>query len=222
MRRAVRAVAAAAFASLALAAPAAAHIDIQPATVTQGQATEFEVRVPTERPLATTAVRIDFPDAITVYSFAQPPPGWSMKPRLSSDGTYEGVDYTGGSSGVDRYVTFRFLGTGFTAGQAIFPTRQTYADDAVKPWTGPPEQPGEASAESGPTDPGPAPSVSVVAQGTPAGPAAAASSSSDDDSGAAIWLGVIAIAIAALAGVGVGLLWSTRPARLPPDADDER
>lgn len=35
--------------------------------------------------------------------------------------------------------------------------------------------------------------------------------------GAAVWLGVIAIAISALAALGAGLLWSTRPARLPEE-----
>jgi hypothetical protein len=46
---------------------------------------------------------------------------------------------------------------------------------------------------------------------------AAAASGGDDGSGAAIWLGVIAIGISALAALGVGLLWSTRPARLPEE-----
>jgi len=45
----------------------------------------------------------------------------------------------------------------------------------------------------------------------------AAPGGDDDDSGAAIWLGVIAIAISALSAFGVGMLWSTRPARLPDD-----
>jgi hypothetical protein len=57
-----------------------------------------------------------------------------------------------------------------------------------------------------------------VAAGTAVSDApAAVAGRDDDDSGAAIWLGVIAIGIAALAAIGVGLLWSTRPARLPED-----
>ena len=55
-----------------------------------------------------------------------------------------------------------------------------------------------------------------------AAPAAVAAGGDDDDSGAAIWLGVIAIGISALAAVGVGLLWSTRPARLPEDDEEKR
>jgi len=45
-----------------------------------------------------------------------------------------------------------------------------------------------------------------------AGPAA-----DDGGSDAGVWLGVVAIGIAALAVLGVGLLWSSRPAPLPPE-----
>lgn len=204
---------------LAAAVPASAHVDVIPGTVVQGTATEFTVRVPTERPLATTAVSIGFPDQVTVYSFAPPPPGWTAHPRLSADGTYTGVVYRG-ESGVDRYVSFRFLATPFTAGRVTFPVRQTYADGKVKPWTGPPETAGTPSAaESGPEDPGPSAAVEVLPEGTAVG-ATAAAGQGDDDSGAAVWLGVIAIAVSAMAALGVGLLWSTRPARLPPDDEE--
>ena len=52
------------------AAPAAAHIDILPTTVEAERSTEFTVRVPTEREIPTTSVRVDFPKQVTVYSFA--------------------------------------------------------------------------------------------------------------------------------------------------------
>ena len=62
--------------------------------------------------------------------------------------------------------------------------------------------------------------MEIVAAGSAVpGAPAAANATDDGDSGAAIWLGVIAIVIAALAALGVGLLWSTRPARLPEDEE---
>lgn len=217
MRAAVGVLAAAAW--LALAAPAMAHVEVLPSTVTQGQATEFTVRVPTERTVPTTQVRVDFPSQVTVFSFADPPPGWTLRPIRSRDGRSIGVIYDGGAIAVGRYADFHFLGTPFGSGTAIWSARQRYADGLVKPWTGPPETPGKAEPESGPTAPGPAPAVAIVAPGASSAPAAPAASSGGggDDSSAGVWLGIIAIGISALAALGVGLLWSTRPARLPGD-----
>lgn len=211
MRRLAALAAAAALA--AGAAPAVAHIDVLPDEVAQGEALEFTVRVPTERDLPTTRVRIDFPSQITVYSFGAPPPGWAVRPVFGPDKRYRGVVYTGGRIPAGQYADFRMLGTPFESGSALWKTRQTYADGQVKPWTGPPELPGDATRENGPADPGPA---AVVTIGEPGQAVEGTDAASDDeDSGPAIWLGVIAIAISALALLALGFLWSTRPARLP-------
>jgi uncharacterized protein YcnI len=210
----------AAVAWLALAVPAAAHVEVLPSSVTQGEATQFTIRVPTERDVPTTQVRVDFPAQVTVFSFADPPPGWTLRPLKAPDGRFRGVVYSGGSIVASRYADFHVLGTAFESGTAVWPSRQRYADGQVKPWTGPPEEPGGAEApETGPTDPGPAAAVQIAAPGTAAPEAGAATGGGDDDdgSGAGIWLGVIAIGISALAALGVGMLWSTRPARLPGD-----
>jgi hypothetical protein len=113
------------------------------------------------------------------------------------------------------------LGTPFESGTAVWKVRQTYADGVVKPWTGPPEKPGDETAETGPGAPGAAAAVTVLEAGVSVGGTAAAAAS-DDDSDAAIWLGVIAIGISALAMLAVGFLWSTRPATLPLDDDDDQ
>jgi len=200
---------------LAAAAPAAAHVDVLPREVAQGEAVEFTIRVPTERDLPTTAVEVEFPPQVTVFSFAEPPPGWRVRALRAGDGRFRGVRYTGGRIGVGRYADFRVLGTPFESGTATWPARQTYADGLVKPWTGPPDAGGGATAETGPEEPGPAAAIEIAAPGEPTGGLAAPGG--DEGSGAAIWLGVIAIGISALAALGVGLLWSTRPARLPEE-----
>ena len=74
---------------------------------------------------------------------------------------------------MERYVDFHVLGTPFESGTAVWKTRQTYADGLVKPWTGPPEKPGEEAPESGPTDPGPAATVTILEPGQAASGAAA-------------------------------------------------
>jgi uncharacterized protein YcnI len=208
---------------LAVAAPAAAHVDVLPTTVTQGEATEFTARVPSERDLPTTRVRLDVPEQVTVYSLGEPPRGWDVTPIRGADGRIRSIVWGGGSIPPERYADFTFLGTAFGEGEAVWPARQTYADGQVKPWTGPPET--EGAVESGPGDPGPAARVTIAAEGAaPAtgGSTSSSSSSSSDDSGVGIWLGVIAIAIAALAMLAVGFLWSTRPLTLPGDEEPPR
>jgi hypothetical protein len=202
---------------LAGAGSALAHVEVLPASVPAGEAVEFTIRVPTERDIATAGVRVDFPSQVTVFSFADPPAGWRLVPLRAPDGRFRGVVYRGGRIPPGRYADFRLLGTPFEEGLAVWPTLQTYADGQAKPWTGPPELPGQAdSAETGPTAPGPAPAVEI---GSPGSTPAAATAEDDDGSGAAIWLGVIAIGIALLSAVAVGFLWSTRPAKLPDDGE---
>lgn len=206
-----------ALATLALltggAAPAAAHVDVLPREVAQGEAVEFTVRVPTERDLSTIRVRVDVPTQVTVYSFAVPPAGWTMRPVRGPDQRFRSVIYSGGQIPPGQYVDFHVLGTPFESGTALWRTRQTYADGTVKLWTGPPETPGATTEESGPTDPGPAAAVTIAEPGQGLG--AGAATTTKDDSGAAIWLGVLAIVISAMALLALGFLWSTRPARLP-------
>lgn len=207
-------------AALAVATPATAHVEVLPDRVEQGKALELTVRVPTERNLPTTAVQVQFPTQVTVYSFGQPPSGWTVTPRLATDGRYRGVTFTGGTIGVGRYADFTMLATPFETGTVLWKVRQTYQDGQVKAWTGTPVDQGGSSQETGPSAPGPAAEMEIVAAGAAVPGAPAEADSGDDDSGAAIWLGVIAIGISALAAVGVGLLWSTRPARLPEDDEE--
>jgi uncharacterized protein YcnI len=212
----------AACAALFAAAPAAAHVDVLPVRVEVERATEFTVRVPTERELPTTAVRVDFPDEITVYAFAPPPPGWTMRERTSPDGRTVGVVYRGGEIPVGGYLDFTFLGTPFETGATVWRAFQTYADGKVKPWTADPEPEDAISPETGPTEPGPAAAVEVVAKGAlaapaagaPAAPTAAAQATSSD---AAVWLALIAILVAVAAFLAAGYLWTTRPMKLPED-----
>lgn len=220
MRR-ILAIGAIAGALTAGAVPAAAHVDVLPVRIEAERSTEFTVRVPTERELPTTAVRVDFPTEVTVYAFAPPPPGWTYRERIANDGTIAGVVYSGGQIPVNGYLDFTFLGTAFTTGTTVWKSYQTYADGKVKPWSGEPEGPDAISPETGPTEPGPAASVEVVAKGalataaaSPAAPTATATAQSSD---AAIWASLIAIVIAVAAFLSAAWLWTKRPMTLPED-----
>jgi Domain of unkown function (DUF1775) len=199
------------------ASPAAAHVDVLPAEAVVNTAQEFVLRVPVEREVATTGVRVTFPKQLVVVRFATTP-GWSRRTVAAADGSIAGVVYRGGRAGRDEYAEFRLIATPIETGTASWKVEQTSADGLVKPWTGPPEKEG-ATSESGPSQPGPAPVTRFVA--TASAVAAAATSGSDDSSPAGIWLGVIAIVIAGAGLAATGFLWSTRPMALPPDGPDD-
>ncbi|MGE3137948.1 MAG: DUF1775 domain-containing protein [Thermoleophilia bacterium] len=198
-------------------ARAVAHVDVLPTEAVAGQAERFTIRVPSERDLDTIAVQVLFPEQVTVYS-VNPPPGWDARLLYRPDRRTRGVVFRGGRIPDGQFEEFDVLGTPQEAGEVVWRSRQTYADGVVKPWTGPPEQPGETTPESGPGDPGPASAMTLRANAIEAGAEGpTAAPDADEGTSAAIWLGLIAIAISMGAAVGVGLLWSTRPARLPRD-----
>lgn len=214
MRRAALAAAAA----LALPGAAAAHVDVLPSTITEGEATQFTVRVPNERAgLSTTVVRVVFPARVTVFSFAPPPPGWAMQVQWSSNGRISGVTYRGRLE-PERYQDFTFLGNAFSTGTGVWKAFQTYSDGKVKPWTTAPKDTGEDS-ETGPTDPGPGSPLTVVAKGTATTPDAAATPAAQGDGGggAPTWLAAAGVGLGTLALLVAGLLWTTRPMNLPED-----
>jgi hypothetical protein len=210
-----------ALAGLALAAaPAAAHVEVIPAgDLRVGRPAELTVRVPSERSVATVGVTLRVPPEVLVSSVGAAP-GWRVATTPGAGGRVDVVAFSGGRIGAGRHQDFTLLATPTAGGTAVWPAAQTYADGAVKPWTGPPADGETARAETGPAAAGPAPATPVLAAGAPAPAAAPGRPGADDDgSGAAVWLGLIAIGIAALAALGTGLLWASRPVALPPDDD---
>ncbi|HET6691061.1 MAG TPA: DUF1775 domain-containing protein [Miltoncostaeaceae bacterium] len=210
-------------ATLVTAGAATAHVSVLPTELVQEESAQLTIRVPNERTDADTVrVRVGIPEQVTVYSLGPAPPGWKATAIRGADGKFATLVFTGGSIPPERYADFTVLATAFESGQAVWPVVQGFSDDKDKPWTGPPEKPGEASAETGPTDPGPAAAQTILQPGqAPATGAAAGGGGGDGDSDTAIWLGVIAIGIAALAVLATGFLWSTRPARLPEDDEED-
>ena len=224
MRRVVAPLLAALLATLAAAGTAAAHVDVLPVEIVRDQATQLTIRVPNERTDADTIrVRVGIPTQVTVYSIGPTPPGWTVTPIRGANGKFATLVFSGGRIAPNRYADFTVLGTPFESGQAVWPVVQAYSDGKDKPWTGPPEKPGEESPETGPTAQGPAAAQTILEPGqAPAtGATGGGGGSGDDDSDTAIWLGVIAIGISGLAVLATGFLWSTRPATLPEDDEED-
>ena len=208
-----RAAALALVAAGALAGSASAHISVSPEQAVLRESTEFTITVPAEGGLTTNLVRVLFPAQVSVYAVADAP-GWTTRVLRRADGRLRGAEWTGGLIPPNRYATFTVLGTPFEEGTSVWRSEQGTTNGKLKRWTGPPEIDGEVAPETGPDAPGPAWAVDITAE-----PVAAAGGGTSDTG--ALWLGIIGIGVGVLALAGVGLLWSSRPAELPPDGPED-
>lgn len=144
-------VAAAAIIALALAAPALAHVTVQPKEAPAGSFSRFVVRVPNERDdAATTKVEMQFPPTLTSVKF-QPNEGWqrqvTMKPLdepLEVHGrqiteVVDTVTWEGGRIPPGEFDEFGFSARLPQESTAVeFPALQTYDSGEVVRWIGEP------------------------------------------------------------------------------------
>ena len=227
-RCSTRAIAAAAALTAALAAaPAQAHVTLQPGEVPAGGFTRLDVRVPNERDEAgTTKIQVQFPPGFASVS-TEPKPGWKMavKKRKAevpvelhgekSDQEIDTVTFTatgGNAIKPGEFVDFGMsLATPDKAGESLtFKAIQTYEGGEVVRWIGAPD------ADE------PAPQVALAAAeeehgaaaeqtAAPGGPAPA---EEDDDDDAPDGLVIAALILGALGlGAGIMALLTSRRAR---------
>lgn len=196
----------------ALAGSAQAHISVSPEQAVLRESTEFTITVPAEGGLTTNLVRVLFPPQVSVYAVADAP-GWTTTVLKRPDGRLRGAQWSGGLIPPDQYAAFTVLGTPFEQGTSVWRSEQGTTNGKLKRWVGPPETGDEVAPETGPDAPGPAWAVEITAD-----PVAATAAGGDTG---AMWLGIIGIGLGVLALAGVGLLWSSRPADLPPDGPED-
>jgi uncharacterized protein YcnI len=197
--------------TLAFPAAAAAHVTLQPSEVPAGGFTRLDVRVPTERPDAsTTKVEVQFPPGFTTVS-TEPVPGWTAKvarvklakPQVNDEGEkitdrVDTVTWTAGGQGGIGPGQFQDFGLSVAvpdkAGSSLtFKAVQTYSSGEVR-WIGPPD-----SEE-------PAPQVKLTAAEGEGGAAPAARqqpAAGDGDDGGDT-LSIIALIVGA-AGLAAGI-----------------
>jgi uncharacterized protein YcnI len=205
--------AATAAAVLAFAAPASAHVTVNPSTATQGGYAKLTFRVPNEKDTAsTTKVEVDLPDAAPIASVSlKPVAGWTAQvqkktlatPLTDDDGAQiteavSSIVWTAGPGseiGPGQFQEFDIsAGPLPDVDQIIFKVLQSYSDGDVVRWIDEPT-PGVELEH-------PAPILKL----SPAAPAALATSGDGDGgNGAALGLG-IAGAVLGLAGLVFGLL----------------
>jgi periplasmic copper chaperone A len=151
MRKSSPAVLAAVLVAL-FAAPAFAHVTVQPNEAPTGAFYGFAVRVPNERPnAATTKVEVQFPETVTNVS-VQPHTGWDYEVKMKSldepievfgEEVTEAVDtitWSGGTIDPGEFDEFGFSVRTPDEPRALeFPALQTYDSGEVVRWIGPPD-----------------------------------------------------------------------------------
>jgi uncharacterized protein len=215
MRRTV--LAAVALAALALAPAAAAHVTVNPNEVEADSFSRFAIRVPTERPDASTVkVELQLPEGLDFVSF-QPKPGWTRTVKMEKlaqpkkvfgetiTERVASVTWSGGKIAPSEFDEFGMSAhvPNAVGKELVFPALQTYSSGEVVRWIGAPD------AEE------PAPRVKLAAAEATAAappPAPAAAADEEEDDGLATVALVVGI-VALLAGLGALALGFRRPRR---------
>jgi uncharacterized protein YcnI len=229
VRRIAIVFAAAGVALVAAAAPAWAHVKVEPESAVKGSDAVLAFVVPNEKTNATTnKVVVQFPtDHPIAEALTEPIPGWTaevatapVKTPIKTDaGTVneavKSVTWTaaGPGIGVENFQEFRVsVGLPADADSLTFPTTQTYTDGETVNWV-------QVTPPGGPEPDSPAPvltltNAAATADTTPTtgGTAASNVKKSDVDNAKTIAIiGIVVGALGLLAGIG-GLTMARRKA----------
>ncbi len=122
--------------TLAAAGVAWAHVTVVPE---EGPADSFQVltvRVPTEKDVPTTEVRVEVPEGFTI-SRVKPVPGWEYEFEEEA-GVVRAITWSGGEIGATEFQEFDVQGkTPEEPGEYPWRAFQTYEDGSVVEWVGP-------------------------------------------------------------------------------------
>jgi uncharacterized protein YcnI len=215
-----------------LAAPASAHVTVDPESVPQGTGdVVLSFRVPNEEASAnTTKIDMQLPqDHPIAVVDVRPTNGWTAQvttvhlatPITTDDGTFSDVAseivWTGGQIGPGQYESFDLLAQGLPddADSLSFPTIQTYSDGTTVSWIDP-------TPPGGPEPDHPAPVLTLTAaesSGSSASSSAESTGGTPTVTSATVvkketnnTLGIIAIVLAAAALI-IAIVAATRRGR---------
>lgn len=227
LARAALVAAAACAGVLALAAPAAAHVTVNPDEATKGGYARLAFRVPTESDTAsTTKLEVALPtDAPLTSVSTMPVPGWSatverrkLDQPLNRNGTQitevpSRIIWTAGPGAAIKPGQFQEFA--ISAGplpdsvdRLVFKALQTYSDGTVVRWIEEPPANGGAEPEN------PAPVVKLIgpAAATPSAAAAVVANGGGGNGSTGLWLGGIGL-VAGVGGLILGALALARSRR---------
>jgi uncharacterized protein YcnI len=119
---------------------ASAHVTVWPKETTTGAYEKYTVRVPVEKDINTTKVRVEFPAGVKVSTVA-PQAGWDYAYETNADGTNKAIVWTATAGGIKKgeFSEFSFVGANpkeAGSGKLAWKAYQTYADNSVVEWTG--------------------------------------------------------------------------------------
>jgi uncharacterized protein YcnI len=148
-RRLPIAVAIAATAVLLLAAPATAHVSVNPGEAPKGGFTKLSFRVPNEKDVATVKVEVAFPaDAPVAEVSTRPVPGWTATVEKAGE-TVTRITWSGGTIQPGEFQEFDIsLGPlPDKVDHMVFKALQTYAGGEVVRWIDEPPAAGGAEPD---------------------------------------------------------------------------
>jgi uncharacterized protein YcnI len=118
---------------------ASAHVTVQPQEVPANSYQVFTLRVPSEKEVATTQVKVEVPAGVDVSRF-EPKPDWTYELEKNADGKITAVTWktTGAGIGATEFGQFNFQGkVSADAKELVWKAHQTYSDGSVVDWSGP-------------------------------------------------------------------------------------
>jgi uncharacterized protein YcnI len=119
----------------AVALVASAHVTISPREiVTKGGGT-FIVNVPTEKPVPTVKIRVEFPEGMRV-SRVRAKAGWTVQAERDTSKAITALTWSGGKIGPDEFDEFAFTArVNAPPSQLAIKAYQTYEGGEVVAWT---------------------------------------------------------------------------------------
>lgn len=174
------------FLTLAATGVAWAHVRVVPEEVPADSFQVLTVRVPTEKDVPTTEVRVEIPEGFTI-SRVKPVPDWEYELEEEA-GVARAITWSGGEIGATEFQEFDIQGkTPEEPGEYPWRAFQTYEDGSVVEWVGPEDAEEPAS-------------MVTVSEGDPHGAASQGSNPEEVPSAGAT------TPVAAYGGLGLGAL----------------
>jgi uncharacterized protein YcnI len=113
-----------------------AHVTVSPKQMPAKGNGDFIVRVPTEKPVPTVGLRLEFPSTLRVTRI-RAKLGWTAQVQRDTSKAITGVVWTGGKIGPDEYDEFAFSAriNGAPGDTLAIKAYQTYEGGEVVEWT---------------------------------------------------------------------------------------
>ena len=125
-------------------APAFAHAVVTPSLSSPGKSETYVLKIPVEKTVPTTSIRLTVPAGLTIELFQQLP-DWKRELKTDTKGRITEVTWTG-SLAPQEYQLFTFKARNPAKSTTlIWLVEQTYDDGSVVKWGGGPNAPEPAS-----------------------------------------------------------------------------